>query len=312
MTVLQLNLWRGGTKIPRGIQRVADIAVDEDADILLLQETDGAPERVADELKNRGLGTWNVVCQGSPWPAIVTRLPVVSRDYPHQRVAHAILQAGQRRLSVFSMHGQSECYAPYLPRSYNAGCTSGPYAGWGKRDAAITSEQVLAQVNRDSGRATMCRLIASNAANDAAQGCVIIAGGDLNEPDQWRDEDMATHERNGVARVWESAQEMRASGLEDALTRKYGTEVDTITTWPVGDGTIPTASITETPDADVRDRLDYIFYNPGQAALTGAHLIGPTGTVARRDFVKETPQFLRAVDEQWPSDHRGIVATLAL
>lgn len=66
--------------------------------------------------------------------------------------------------------------------------------------------------------------------------------------------------------------------------------------------------ITWTPDADERERIDFIFYHPHKALkLKEAAVVGPKGCIRKGKRAPELSQdpFILPQD-QWPSDHKGV------
>jgi hypothetical protein len=85
-------------------------------------------------------------------------------------------------------------------------------------------------------------------------------------------------------------------------------------TWPAGNVSAKLENLYYTPDADERDRIDFIYYHPQPGVkLTNAIIVGPSasvnhGTITPSDS-KDTFIESKGV---WPSDHKGNLATFRI
>ena len=64
------------------------------------------------------------------------------------------------------------------------------------------------------------------------------------------------------------------------------------------------------PEADERERVDYIFYYPAEGlALSDAALYGPNGCIRKGQRVPENSldNFIAPIGV-WPTDHKGVIA----
>ena len=81
-------------------------------------------------------------------------------------------------------------------------------------------------------------------------------------------------------------------------------------TWPAGNPQLESNELTWAPEADERDRIDFVFHHPDhRLRLTDAQLVGPRESIVRNQRVVESGEdsFVPA-DMPWPTDHKGVLA----
>ena len=85
-------------------------------------------------------------------------------------------------------------------------------------------------------------------------------------------------------------------------------------TFPSDNPLMPESKLTWAPEADERDRIDYVFYHPHPSVvLKEAVIFGPDGSIVKSRRVKETSRdrFLLPLGV-WPTDHKGLLVTFGL
>ena len=139
----------------------------------------------------------------------------------------------------------------------------------------------------------MSRLLAE--VNDvAAEQIPMFVTGDFNEPSH-RDWTMSVAARNQcpLCVEWPSTKAVENSGFVDAFRSAYPDPVQ----WP-GHTWTPTTNSSDPKDR--HDRIDFVFVR---------------GTAVRINWIKivgEMPEFADIVVQPYPSDHRAVVAEVAL
>lgn len=68
------------------------------------------------------------------------------------------------------------------------------------------------------------------------------------------------------------------------------------------------------PEADDRDRIDFIFYYPdNRLNLLDVKIVGPKGDIVknRRVYIKTSDEFIEPLSI-WPTDHKAVLASFNL
>ncbi|WP_050721680.1 endonuclease/exonuclease/phosphatase family protein [Microbacterium sp. GCS4] len=307
LSVMQLNLWGKSTDA---------VMLDEiGADLIFVEEAQNGAAALA-----RDLG-FDVHSTGGS-AAVISRYPIV--DAGVVTVAgtqggwmKAIVQVGDTQIAAYGGHLEYRYYATYLPRGY-AGDVLAPgfpaeWRGWNKLSAPVTDVEQILAANDASGRPASASALAADMAVERAAGRLTMMGADMNEPSalDWTPETADLYDHNGVVAPWQTTAILRDAGLVDAYRAKYP---DPVThpgfTWPADTPNVSVSQLAWAPEADERDRIDYIFFAPDdRLALESTRIVGPKGDIVRgaralpvSDEEIFTPQTL------WTSDHKGLQA----
>ncbi|MGW4767369.1 endonuclease/exonuclease/phosphatase family protein [Nocardia sp. NPDC004278] len=314
--VLALNTWHSGSKIASGIQLIADLVISTQASIVLLSEATEATTAVAAELARRGR-EFNAV--PSHDTGILSVFPV-QHSADLQWMVKARLDIDGKRLTVYSAHLEYRWYASNLPRGYGPGAPApGEFAEyeWNKLPGGpVTDPAAIQRINTASGRPAVISNFLADAKAEIAVGASVIIGGDLNEPSllDWTSATANSFDHNGVVSAWETTRRLHQAGFIDAYRSMYP---DPAThpglTWPSDNVDVDVSELAWAPEADERDRVDYIFARGAALRLSGVGIIGPRASIVRGTRLPESTQdnFL-ASPAQWGSDHKGILATYQL
>ncbi|QIS10711.1 endonuclease/exonuclease/phosphatase family protein [Nocardia arthritidis] len=315
--VLAINIWQAGDNISGGIDLVADLIVSLDASIVTLTEAfRGATGRIADALQRRGRTYANAPSDDT---GVLSIFPIESAAQLGW-MTRARLTIDGKPFSVYAAHLEYRWYATYLPRGYAPGSSGDEFAryGWNKLPGGpVTDPAVVQRVNDASGRPDTIGKFLDDARAEMAAGRTVILGGDFNEPSalDWTPATAQLFDHNGVVLPWGSTRRLQQAGFADAYRSRYP---DPVThpgfTWPASNPEAPVNKLTWAPEADERDRIDYIFTGPGAAlTLTSAGLVGPRGSIVRSTRTDENTQdnFI-ASPQRWVTDHKAVLATYQL
>ncbi|KAA8883883.1 endonuclease/exonuclease/phosphatase family protein [Nocardia colli] len=314
--VLALNVWHSGSKVSHGTELIADLIVETRASIVLLSEATEATTAVAAELARRG-HEFNAV--SSHDTGILTVFPV--EDSADLRwMVKARLDIGGRRLTVYSAHLEFRWYACNLPRGYGPGVPQpdefAEYNFEKLPGGPVTDSAVIQRVNAASGRPDVIGGFLADAKTEAAQGASVIMAGDLNEPSEldWTPATANMFDHNGVVVAWESTRLLHEAGFIDAYRSTYP---DPVThpglTWPSDNVEVDVSELAWAPEADERDRVDFVFARGTALTLSTVGIVGPRGTIVRGTRHEEpTEDNFAASPARWCSDHKGILATYEL
>ena len=175
-------------------------------------------------------------------------------------------------------------------------------------------ESILAD-NVASQRDDAIRLFIADAAKDAAAGNLIFLAGDFNEPSHldWTEATRDSADHRGLVVPWTVTTLLEEAGYADSYRVKYPNPVTHPGyTYPADCPGAKMSQLLWAPEADERERIDFIFYRPDKRLkLKDITIFGPKGSVQRGKRMVETSQdpFLLPLTDNWPTDHKGVLAT---
>ena len=315
--VLQLNLWGGTSKVSDGYQGFLDLLEEVDPDIVFLCEISGGQRfvhRVIQDMKQRGKLYYGeafdlaVGFLSKIHPEKVQKLCTVPGNEERTMVKF-LVAAGGKEVAFYSCHLDHRHYECYMPRGYS-GTT------WKKIDKPVTDEQAVLAANRLAYRDESVAAFLEEARKDIACGREVIIGGDFNEPSclDWQDSTRHLWDHNGAVIHWDCSRMLLDAGFRDAYREKHPDPVRFPGfTFPAGNRHA-LDRLSWAPDADERDRIDFIYYYPACSSLKlqKCVLVGPRETVLRgriEENGSEDPIWVPAC--VWPSDHKGNLAIFA-
>lgn len=309
--VFQANiLMRFTYDTTNGPKRLANAIKDSGANVVLLSESSSSvTAKVRDELNALG-GTWFSI-NNSGDLGVITKYKIVDTSIT-ENYTRATLNTGSGNVAVYSVHLDYLAYTAYLPRGYGGGARPGTITseyGWGKIPGGpIVDTTTIRTVNRSSFRLPEINSVISDAENEIAKGHRIIVGGDFNEPSHidYTEDTKNTFERSGVTYQWDVSVRMESAGYVDAYREKFSDPVKNPgITWPVEVPGVNVQAYSES-GADVRDRIDFIYFKPQGLELFDVSMVGPSKTI-RRNY-GEVNHSGDLVVGSWASDHRAIFA----
>ncbi|MFE9576998.1 endonuclease/exonuclease/phosphatase family protein [Nocardia sp. NPDC006044] len=313
LRVLALNVWHSGSKVAGGTELIADLIVSNRASIVLLSEATTATTSVAAELARRGY-EFNAVSSSDT--GILTVFPI--EDSADLRwMVKARLTVDGKRLTVYSAHLEFRWYASNLPRGYGPGVPPpDEFAEYNFEKipcGPVTDLATIQWVNAASGRPEVIGTFLADAKTELAQGSSVIMAGDLNEPSalDWTPATANLFDHNGVAVAWESTRLLHEAGFVDAYRSMYPNPVTHPgLTWPSDNAEVDVAELAWAPEADERDRVDFVFAHKTGLELDTVGIVGPRGSIVRGARQPETTldNFAES-PSRWCSDHKGILAT---
>lgn len=317
LRVLQLNIWGDARVVPGAFDALADELARLDAHVVALCEVNNhagvTSERLVEALKERGQ-TWygasgrctgvqgTDVCVLSKYPIeeIVTGLST----FPGGVDMKVLIDVEGYDVLLYPAHLDYTHYACYLPRGYD-GVT------WRKLSAPESDPEAVLRMNRASTRDEAVTAFLDEVSRERAD--LILLAGDFNEPSHldWTDATCGRWDRNGCVVPWDCSVLLYGGGFRDAYRDIYP---DPAThpgfTYPSDNPAKAVDALTWAPDADERERIDFIYYLPGGAfAPKRAEIVGPSSSIVRSERVRESGEdrFIEPLGI-WPSDHKGVLA----
>lgn len=313
LKVLVLNAWHGGKQIPGGVGMIADIIKESGATLVFIPEANETTPDIVAKLNASGLYFQHKITGDN---AIISAYPIgEATSLPY--MTKAVVTVGSVEIAAYAAHLQYQWYATYLPRAYGPGAPSGEFSeyGWNKiPSGAVTDAAAVDRVNVASGRPKVIEQFIADAKKERRLGRAVIMGGDFNEPStlDWTRRTARLFDHNGVVLRWGSTQALKEAGFVDAYRHQHPNPVSHPGfTWPASNPNAAVSVLTWAPEADERDRIDYVFHHPdARLKLTDALVVGPRETIVRNQRVVESgkDQFLLA-DAPWPTDHKGVLAS---
>lgn len=319
LNVLQMNIWQEGTSVEGGFEAIADEIVQSDADVVFLSEVRNYHgknfiPRIRKALQSRGktyYGEHSTLDVG-----ILSKYPIEEQQivYPTTKGAGNILRAtfriGSHTVAAYSAHLNYTDYACYLPRGYS-GTT------WKKLKAPVSDADSVLTANRLSYRDESIREFLQVAQKDIAAGYIILLGGDFNEPSHldWQADTKDLWDHNGLIVNWDCSAMLYEKGFRDAYRELHPHAVTHPGfTFPSDNKHAPVSKLSWAPDADERDRIDFIYYYPRQGFKPKkAMIVGPDTSIVRSQRVKENSKdCFRVPLNVWPSDHKAVWVTFCL
>ncbi|QNN56233.1 Ig-like domain repeat protein [Diaphorobacter ruginosibacter] len=320
LKVLQFNVWLRATGVGAGgADMVADVIRDTGADVITLSETGAAYGlRLVNDLAQRG---YRFHSYGPDKDVgVVSRYPILETG-EFNRFSKAVIDVNGTPVAVYSGHLEYQWYVCYLPRGYGGGTPGGnPTSeyGWNKiASGPITDVPLILDLNEKSGRPESIRQFVADAKKERDKGRLVLMAGDFNEPSHldWSAATRDLYDHHGAIVPWQSTTLLEQAGYLDAYRVRFP---DPVThpgfTWPSDNPAVPTSRLTWAPEADERDRIDYVFFQPdARLQLQGATVVGPRKSIVKNQRVEEAggDPFIEPLTG-WPTDHKSVMATFVI
>lgn len=315
--VLQLNIWQEGTSVPGGYESMIDEIAYADADFVMLSEVRNYKntrlcDRMVESLKAKGRTYYSFKSKDSgllskyPISDSVTIFPEKD-DHGSMYKMVVTLPEGQK-VSVYTTHLDYTNCAYYRVRGYDG-------STWAELPEPDTDLASIMADNVASQRDDAIRLFIDDAEKDAAAGHLIFLAGDFNEPSHldWTEATKDSADHHGMVVPWTVTTLLDEAGYADSYRMKYPNPVTHPGyTYPADCPGAKMNQLLWAPKADERERIDFIFFRPDKRLkLKDITIFGPKGSVQRGRRMVETSQdpFLLPSTENWPTDHKGVLAT---
>ncbi|MBD1429862.1 MULTISPECIES: endonuclease/exonuclease/phosphatase family protein [Sphingobacterium] len=319
--VFQLNIWHEGTSVPKGYDAIVNEIIDKDADVVLLSEVNnkGGVDFVSTllkDLKEKGHTYNGISNEPTVDVATISKYPILEQNTLYDKenrqgqVLKTKINIHNHPAIFYSVHLDYTNYACYLPRGYD-GVT------WKKMDNPITGAQEILTANRKSKRDEAIADLIADAAKESTKHSIII-GGDFNEPSHldWIEANKNLYDRRGAVVPWDCSVMLYAAGYKDAFRIQYPNPLSHPGfTYPSFNPDVPTSKLAWAPEADDRDRIDYIYFKSTnkKLKLEDIKIVGPESTVryAQKQEKDSEDKFLLPKGV-WPTDHKGLLATFSI
>lgn len=315
-SALQLNIWQECTMVDGGYDALIDEIGRLAPDFVTLSEVRNYHGRdftdlVCSSLKDRGLDYYSHPSHDS---GIISRFPIdeFSPVYPLEddcgSIYRADVDADGHKLAVYTAHLDWHHYSCYNARGYDG-------STW-KKCRLPADEKELLESGAKSRRVEAIGKFVEDASGKMAEGYNVILGGDFNEPSfrDWTPEMSSYYDHNGYSVRWPVTSILEQNGFKDVWRELYPDPVaNPGITYPAYVASLPAAKVCWAPEADDRDRIDYIFYSGTDIVPLDACIVGPASSFSLSCRVEEntSDRFMPPLGI-WPSDHKGIYVQFLL
>ncbi|MCQ9639708.1 endonuclease/exonuclease/phosphatase family protein [Chryseobacterium sp. WG14] len=296
-SIMQLNIWLEGTKVPNGYDAIVNEIAAREPDFVTLSEVGTNTNfntRILASLKQKGKIYYSF---NSNDTTVLSKYPIkeYSKFSRYDRIVTEIIAGNE--IAVYSGHLHYKNYAAYYPRGYDPNTFT-------KLSTPITDPVTILQENDASNRPREIQDFITTSKNDIASGRTVILGGDFNEPSylDWTNAAKNLYDHRGAVVPWSTTATLSKANFKDSYRVLYPNEIDYPGfTWP--------AQASWTPSSDERDRIDYIFYyDDSRTTVKDSYIVGPKNTVVKNISIPETSKdkFSEPVGA-WPTDHKGVL-----
>lgn len=315
LSLLQINIWHEGATVPGGVQGVIDIIDQLDPDVVFLCEIRNHNEelfikKLVSSLAEKGktyFGTSLDLSVGilSKYELKNPLSPFTLENKSRPMIKASIEVEGQE-IVLYSAHLDYTHYECYLPRGYS-GTT------WKKIEAPVTDVDFILEQNRISYRDEAIAAFLIDAKTETDKGNIVLLGGDFNEPSHldWQENTKHLWDHNGVVVDWDCSVMLHNAGYIDTYREKHpDASRYPGFTFPSANPDAELSKLAWAPDVDERDRIDFIYYYPGETiSLNEVSIVGPSGTILHgQPAEKDTSDdFINPVGI-WPTDHKAMFA----
>lgn len=310
VTVLQWNVWQEGSVVPGGFEAIADEIARLRPDFVTFSEvrnynnTDFS-QRITEALKQRGETYYGFYSYDS---GLLSRYPieesitVFPENKDHGSIYKLTTHVGKRPVSVYTAHLDYQDCAYYNVRGYDGN-------NWKPTTPPSDAGSVIALSDR-SWRDNAIDIFLNEARHDIAAGHVVIIGGDFNEPSHqdWTSATSQLYDHRDLVVPWTVTTKLAEAGFHDAYRTCFPDVVKYPGfTYPSANPLVPINRLTWAPEADERERIDYVWFKGKGVSVVDAKIFGPDSCICRSQMVKDdsSDPFITP-SGVWPTDHKGV------
>lgn len=318
LKVLQFNIWQEGTSVENGFEGIVDNIVHVDPDLVTFSEVRNYHavdfmHRLISALEKKGKTYYG---ERSVSTGILSKYKVQRQEvvYPlgddRGSVIKALITVGDHTIALYSAHLDWLNCSYYLPRAYGS-------SDWKQLEQPIVDVDALLADNRASYRDDEIRALIADAKKEKQNGSMVIIGGDFNEPSHadWQENTKDMRDHNGVVINWDCSLLLTNEGYIDTFRERYPDPVQYPGfTFAADNKAADLKKLVWAPDADERERIDFIYYFPlSSITLKEVKIVGPSGSIlhGKRAENESKDTFILPVGT-WPTDHKALLSTFIL
>lgn len=315
LKVLQLNIWQEGTMVNGGYTAIVNEIYVLQPDLVTLSEVRNYKDldfcqKLVQSLLEKGKQYYSFYSNGA---GILSAFPISSHGTIFSdkgEICKAITNIKGHEIAVYSAHLDYLNYAVYLPRGYS-GTT------WKKLDKPVSDIKAILADNLASKRDEAIAAFITESKKDIAMGRLVFLGGDFNEASHldWVKSTKDSFDHNGLVIPWQNSITLYKNGFKDSFRIKYPDPLKNPGfTFPASNDQVEIKSLAWAPDADERERIDFIYYYPNKhLKLENSSVVGPSASILRneRKEEKDADSFIKP-KSIWPTDHKGLLSVFKL
>ncbi|NIG56843.1 endonuclease/exonuclease/phosphatase family protein [Chitinophaga sp. Cy-1792] len=308
--VLQLNIWQEGTMVPGGYDAIVNEIDRLEPDFVMLSEVRNYKntrfcDRITASLAAKGKTYYSFFSNGA---GVMSRYPITDSATVFEgqgEIYKLTTVVDKQTVVLYSGHLDYLNYAVYLPRGYD-GVT------WKKLPAPCTNLDTIMASNRASSRDEAITAFLQAAKADINQKHIILLGGDFNEASHldWTAATKDSFDHHGMIVPWTCSEMLYSKGFKDSYRELHPNPVKFPGfTFPANNISVPVKQLAWAPDADERERIDFIYYYPQPGLkVVKSSVVGPTGSIVRNQREEENTKdpFIQPAGT-WPTDHKGVL-----
>lgn len=318
VSVLQFNIWQEGTMVEGGYEAIADEITRLKPTFVTLSEVRNYHgtrfcDRITESLRQRGLTYYSFFSDDTgllschPLTDSTTVFPLHN---DHGSIYKLITTVDGRRTAVYTAHLDYLNDTYYEVRGYDGN-------NWRQMEAPLTDVKEILRRNELSMRDEAITNFLQDAQTEVEQGSLIFLGGDFNEPSfaDWTEATRDSADHQGITVDWPCTTRLHEAGFADAYRTRHPNPVTHPGyTYPADNPAVPINRLTWAPQADERERIDFIFFFPRKGlTLKEAIVVGPDGCIRNSLRTPETSRdSILTPAGTWPSDHKAVLATFRL
>ncbi|WP_029906739.1 endonuclease/exonuclease/phosphatase family protein [Prevotella sp. 10(H)] len=315
--VLQINIWHQTLTVPGGFSGLVSIIQQTDPDVVLLSESGGSNKnfipQLLDTLKSLNKTYYGQTTNYSA--GFISKYKIDSQqECCHTQrngpIIKSYITVAGNTLAVYSAHLDYMHYECYMPRGYSG-------ETWKKLDAPVLDADSVLRANRKSQRDEAITLFVEEAKAEIAKGNLILIGGDFNEPSHmdWQADTKDLRDHNGMVINWDCSVMLTDMGMKDSYRELYPDAVKYPGfTFPSANSSVDVKKLAWAPEADERDRIDFVYYYPNPLwTLTSASIVGPEETIVEGKVKeKDSEDSFIIPNGIWPTDHKANLVTFKI
>ncbi|MEC3907049.1 endonuclease/exonuclease/phosphatase family protein [Tamlana sp. 2201CG12-4] len=319
LTFLTFNVWQEGTSVPNGLNKIRDVILKTNPDIVCFVEVRNYQDedwtsKIVNILEKSGKHYYSGYAGGDV--SFISKYPLengkqIFKNKDKGTVVNFNLNVDGNIIIVSGAHLDYTYYASNLPRGYNGGDPDWKMIDDGNGKPAPYT--ILDSVQAYNLKSTRDEAISAFIESVKPESKPVILMGDFNEPSflDWTRKTKNMFDHNGLIMPWYNTKKLHEAGFIDTFRTFFPNEVaNPGFTWP--SFAHEKTSTSWAPLADERDRVDYIFFRGNDIKIKDVCIVGP-----KESYVYNTLETLNTDQEQfianqlpWPSDHKAVYAKL--
>ena len=319
LTIVTFNVWQEGTSVPNGLEKVHNIIIATDPDVVCFVEVRNYKEqdwttKIVEALAKSGKKYYRGYVGGDV--SFISKYPLedgkeIFGNSDKGTVVNFNLNVDGNSIVIAGAHLDYTYYASNLPRGYNGGDPNWEMMDDGQGNPLPNI--ILDSVLKYNLKSTRDEAIASFISSVKSETRPIVLMGDFNEPSflDWTEKTKNRYDHHGAIIPWHSTEKLYKQGFVDVYRTFYPDEITHPGfTWP--SYAHEKESTSWAPLADERDRVDYIFFKSSDIEIEDVFIVGPKESYVydKLEIANTSNEKFMVSDLPWPSDHKAVGAKL--